>query len=82
MTLEEAIKFLGTAIIAALMRVPGQEMISLQLYHVIIQEWMDGEIDVASPEMVKKLADQYGTNTFQQAARVIADKVKLYGDVE
>lgn len=78
MTLEEAINVLGSGMLAVLLNVPNSDPIKLQLFHAIVEEWFDGSLNtIGSVEPFKS----FGTSTFQQAARIIANKVDIYGDV-
>lgn len=80
MTLEEAVKIMGVGLVAVMINVPGMEALKLQLYHAIVEEWLDGGF--SSVEESAELIQKYGTGAYQQAARVIANKVGIYGDVE
>ena len=81
MTLEEALKLIGVAIIMSLMRLPGHEGVSFHLYNAVVEEWLDGNLDIDQDKLTETLS-AYGVNSFKQAARIIANKVNIYGDVE
>lgn len=81
MTLEEALQVFGLSIIMAVTKMEGSEMSGLLVSNAIIEEWFDGDISVGLTEQIRQVAETYGTNTIRQAARVIANKTKLYGDV-
>lgn len=81
MTLEEAIGILGTAILAVMVKSPGSEVIAMQIFHALVEEWMDGSLESVKNAKLDAF-ETYGSNTVQQAARVIANKVNVYGDVE
>lgn len=80
MTLQEALDIIGTAFLASLLRVEGSEIMAFPLYHAIIEEWFDGNLDPKTD--AGKFSDEYGPNILRQAARVIADNIKIYGDVK
>lgn len=80
MTLEEAINILGLGIISTILKAPGTEGISYILYHAILEEWLNGNPE--SMKDVSGLINEYGAASFQQAARVVANKIDIYGDVK
>lgn len=82
MTLNEALHVLGTAILIVITKVPDSESLSYPLYHAIIEEWLGGTVVTTETGTIEKFSSEYGGNMLRQAARVIADTIKVYGDLK
>ena len=80
MTLNEALEIIGISVVISMIRTPGYEGVSFQLYNAVVEEWLDGNLEF-DQEKLRLVIEGYGTNSLKQAARVVANKVDVYGDV-
>lgn len=80
MTLDEALQIMAAAIIVTITEQPGYKLTSHMLFNAIMNEWLDGSFIRENTEL-EQVLKEYGGNAFQQAARVIANKTEIYGDV-
>lgn len=83
MTLDEALKLIAMSFINIIVggNTTETEAVKMLLFNAVLEEWLDGSFEYVTKEQLEAYHEKYGPMFLRQAARVIANKTQLYGDV-